>query len=297
MTRLDNNPVMNGDPKPAAPAAPADTRGLAAFIESRAPLFVLTGAGCSTGSGIPDYRDDDGEWKHARPVQYADFVESAHTRRRYWARSVAGWPRLERARPNAAHRALADLEQMGLIHTLCTQNVDALHQKAGSTAVIDLHGRLDSVECLGCESLFSRSRLQQRLSALNPGFDGATAATAPDGDARLERRWDDFVLVNCDHCGGILKPTVVFFGENVPPARVGRAARALERSAGMLVVGSSLMVYSGYRFCRMADKLGLAVAAVNRGRTRADHQLQLKVPAECGTVLAQAAALLGARPA
>lgn len=282
-----------GHAVPAPPDASRGARRLAAFIESRAPLFVLTGAGCSTGSGIPDYRDDDGEWKHARPVQFADFVQSTHTRRRYWARSMAGWPRMERSRPNTAHRALASLERLGLVHTLCTQNVDTLHQKAGSTAVIDLHGRLDGVECLDCESRFARGRLQQKLAVLNPGYDRESVDVAPDGDARLERSFDEFVLVNCDHCGGTLKPSVVFFGENVPPVRVRRATRALEQSGGMLVVGSSLMVYSGYRFCRMADRLGKPLAVVNRGRTRADDQLQLKVSADCGTVLAQAAHLLG----
>jgi len=270
-----------------------DARRLADFIVSHAPLFVLTGAGCSTGSGIPDYRDDDGEWKDARPVQFTDFVQCTHTRRRYWARSMAGWPRMERSRPNAAHRALAGLEQLGLVHTLCTQNVDTLHQKAGSTAVIDLHGRLDNVECLDCETRIPRSRLQHKLSMLNPGYVRATADVAPDGDAHVERSVDEFVLVNCDHCGGTLKPSVVFFGENVPPTRVTRAARALEQSGGVLVVGSSLMVYSGFRFCRLAGKLGKPLAAVNRGRTRADDQLQLKVAADCGPVLEETLRLLG----
>lgn len=280
------------NPSPALTTG-GGTGALAAFAARARRLFVLTGAGCSTGSGIPDYRDDDGEWKHARPVQFTDFVQSTQARRRYWARSMAGWPRMERSRPNAAHRALAHLEQLGLIHTLCTQNVDALHQKAGSTAVIDLHGRLDGVECLECETRLPRGRLQQRLAMLNPGYNEAAAEVAPDGDALLERSFEKLVLVNCDHCGGTLKPSVVFFGENVPPARVKRATRALEQSSGMLVVGSSLMVYSGFRFCRIADKLGTPLAAVNRGRTRADEQLQLKVSMDCGEALERAAGLLG----
>lgn len=260
---------------------------LAGFLESHAPVFVLTGAGCSTGSGIPDYRDDNGDWKHSRPVQYADFVASDHTRRRYWARSLSGWPRVERARPNAAHRALARLERAGLIEAVCTQNVDGLHQKAGSAAVIDLHGRLDRVECLQCEARFSRQMIQDRMLNLNPGYEAADASTAPDGDVLLERSFDDFALLSCDHCGGVLKPSVVFFGENVPSVRVARAMHALERSKGMLVVGSSLMVYSGYRFCRQALALGKPIATVNRGRTRADGDLRLKVSTDCETVLEQ----------
>jgi len=269
-----------------------DACRLAAFIESHAPVFVLTGAGCSTGSGIPDYRDDDGAWKHTRPLQYADFVNSARTRRRYWARSLSGWPRVERSRPNAAHAALAALERAGLVATVCTQNVDALHQKAGSAAVIDLHGRLDGVECLQCDARYSRARIQHQLLHLNPEYRNAEASPAPDGDARLERSFEDFVVVSCDHCGGTLKPSVVFFGESVPAARVARATHALAQARGILVVGSSLMVFSGYRFCRMAAQSAKPAAALNRGRTRADAMLQLKVSADCGPVLDQTARVL-----
>lgn len=276
----------------AAPQVMQQAARLARFIESHAPLFVLTGAGCSTGSGIPDYRNDNGDWKHTRPVQFADFVGSVHARRRYWARSLSGWPRVERSRPNAAHAALAGLERAGLVATVCTQNVDALHQKAGSAAVIDLHGRLDRVECLQCDARFSRARIQRRLLELNPGYQVAEASPAPDGDAHLESAFDDFVVTGCDHCGGLLKPSVVFFGENVPAVRVSRATHALERAGGLLVVGSSLMVYSGYRFCRMAAQAAKPAAAVNRGRTRADAMLQLKIPADCGEVLGSAARLL-----
>lgn len=275
-----------------APEIDIEARRLAGFIESHAPLFVLTGAGCSTGSGIPDYRDDDGEWKHTRPVQFTDFVKSRYVRRRYWARSLAGWPRVAQSRPNAAHLALADLERAGLISAVCTQNVDALHQKAGSTTVIDLHGRLDAVECLHCDARYPRGRIQDELLSLNPSFQPATAGPAPDGDARVESALDDFVVVGCDHCGGPLKPSVVFFGENVPAPRVTRATRALREAGGLLVVGSSLMVYSGYRFCRLAAQAAQPAAAVNRGRTRADPMLQLKVAADCAAVLARVAHLV-----
>ncbi|MGA8259697.1 MAG: NAD-dependent protein deacetylase [Arenicellales bacterium] len=280
---------------PSGRRAPLQADQLAEFIETHAPLFVLTGAGCSTGSGIPDYRDDNGEWKHGKPVQYADFLSSGHARRRYWARSLSGWPRVEGSRPNGAHTALAELERTGLIEVVCTQNVDTLHEKAGSAAVIDLHGRLDSVECLECDARYSRALIQDRLLELNPGYQSAGAASAPDGDVLLDRSFDDFVLVSCDHCGGVLKPQVVFFGENVPAARVERAMNALERSRGMLVVGSSLMVYSGYRFCRRARELGKPVAAVNRGKTRADAAMALKVSMDCEETLQRVAGVLCGR--
>lgn len=287
---------MYSDTRPAAsPAAPEIVQaacGLADFIEAHAPVFVLTGAGCSTASGIPDYRDDNGDWKHSKPVQYADFINCEHTRRRYWARSLSGWPRVARSRPNPAHRALAALERAGLVTMVCTQNVDTLHQKAGSASVIDLHGRLDTVECLQCDARYSRAVVQERLLSLNPDFRAAEADPAPDGDARLESGFDDFTVAGCDHCGGFLKPSVVFFGENVPAPRVARATRGLAQSGGLLVVGSSLMLYSGYRFCRMAAQSAKPAAAINRGRTRADAMLQLKVAADCGGILAQVERLM-----
>jgi NAD-dependent SIR2 family protein deacetylase len=289
-------PVISRDGRSSlrAPEIPASSPAgrLAAFVEALAPLFALTGAGCSTGSGIPDYRDDNGEWKHGKPVQYADFRSSEHARRRYWARSLSGWPRIERSRPNGAHIALAQLERAGLIEAVCTQNVDALHEKAGSTSVIDLHGRLDGVECLECDARFSRALIQERLLELNPGYPAAGTATGPDGDVLLELPFDDFVPASCDHCGGDLKPSVVFFGEGVPVARVERAMFALERSRGMLVVGSSLMVYSGYRFCRRAQDLKKPIAALNRGKTRADGALSLKISMDCEAVLEQVVRIL-----
>ncbi len=258
---------------------------LGAFVRRAPRLFVLTGAGCSTASGIPDYRDESGAWKHKPPVQFGDFIASAATRQRYWARSLVGWTRVAGARPTGAHIALASLERMGAVSTLVTQNVDGLHQRAGSRAVIDLHGRLDTVRCLSCGHCISREALQTELIARNPRWAGATATEAPDGDARLDGPFDDFDVPACARCGGVLKPDVVFFGENVPKARVAACYAALAAADGVLVVGSSLMVFSGFRFCLAAAELGKPLALVNRGKTRADGLAHLKVEGECGDVL------------
>ena len=263
------------------------TAELRDFIERHPRLFVLTGAGCSTASGIPDYRDADGEWKRGRPVMLEDFLRDAHWRKRYWARSVVGWRLMQRARPNDAHHALAALEADGRVVQLVTQNVDGLHQAAGSRNVIDLHGRVDVVRCIGCERRVPRALVQAELVRLNPEFAELAAAAAPDGDAEIEHRdFAAFEVPSCDGCGGLWKPDVVFFGERVPPSRVEAAFAALERADGMLVVGSSLMVYSGYRFARAMADLGRPIAAVNLGRTRADELLTLKVSARCAEALA-----------
>jgi NAD-dependent SIR2 family protein deacetylase len=262
-------------------------RDLRELVESRSRLFVLTGAGCSTGSGIPDYRDADGEWKRGRPVMLQDFLSDEQWRKRYWARSLVGWRRMHAALPNSAHRALAALESGGRVAQLVTQNVDGLHQAAGSRDVIDLHGRVDVVRCLNCERRTPRALLQDELVRRNPGFAALTAAAAPDGDAALELAdFAAFDVPACEACGGLVKPDVVFFGERVPPERVQRAFDALESSDAMLVVGSSLMVYSGYRFVAAMAKLGKPIAAVNLGRTRADELLTLKVSAPCADALA-----------
>ncbi len=257
------------------------------FISRHRRLFVLTGAGCSTASGIPDYRDRDGRWKCRRPVMYQDFVHSAAVRRRYWARSALGWPAVDGAQPNRAHRALAALESAGRLTRLVTQNVDGLHQRAGSRKVIDLHGRLDAVECLHCRETAPRPLFQDRLVDLNPWLTAAASVpAAPDADAHLEAPELASVRIPpCVHCGGPLKPAVTFFGEAVPPERVAAAHEALARADAMLVVGSSLMVYSGYRFCRAAREQGKAIAAVNQGRTRADAELTVKIDDDCGRVL------------
>ena len=255
--------------------------------------FVLTGAGVSTDSGIPDYRDDDGAWKARAPVQYREFVTSDATRRRYWARSMLGYPFMDRARPNAAHHALSELEQRGQLSLLVTQNVDGLHQRAGSHHVVDLHGRLDQVRCLGCEALTERSALQSELLARNPAFAraGEHATMKPDGDAELtDVDYASFEVVPCAACGGMLKPHVVFFGENVPKERVQQAMSALEGSRLLLIVGSSLMVFSGFRFARAAARLGVPIAIVNRGITRADELSAIKVEGDIASVLREVSA-------
>ena len=272
--------------------ATADETPLATFIRRHPRLLVLTGAGCSVASGIPEYRDHDGAWKSRPPVRYADFVASAAVRRRYWARSVFGWARVAGAQPGAVHRALARLERSGHAGAVVTQNVDALHQRAGSRRVIDLHGRLDEVECLECGTRLRRADVQDVLMSWNGPFLaalgktlGAAPAPRPDGDAQVEADFEGFHVPDCPSCGGVLKPAVVFFGENVPRSRVDASLAALAAADALLVVGSSLMVFSGFRFCLAARDLGKPVAAVNLGRTRADELLALKVASDWGTAL------------
>lgn len=253
-------------------------------------VFVLSGAGVSTDSGIPDYRDDRGAWKGRAPIQYRDFVASDAVRRRYWARSMLGFPLMDCAQPNDAHHALAKLERQSRVSLLLTQNVDGLHHRAGSASVVDLHGRLDQVRCLGCGALSARAALQSELVARNPGFAQANAVVKPDGDAELsDVDYQRFEIVACEACGGILKPHVVFFGENVPAERVTLAMAALERAKSMLIVGTSLMVFSGFRFARAAVRFGVPIAIVNRGVTRADDLSMLKIEGNVGAILSKAA--------
>jgi NAD-dependent SIR2 family protein deacetylase len=257
------------------------------FIARHQRLLVLTGAGCSTASGIPDYRDAAGQWKRAQPVTLQDFLASEHTRKRYWARGLVGWRLMRRAQPNDAHRSLANLERSGGIEHLVTQNVDGLHQAAGSRSVIDLHGRVDTVVCLGCKRRSPRESIQTELVARNPAFAALDAHGAPDGDADLEGvDFAAFEVPPCDACGGLLKPDVVFFGESVPAERVRLAMAAADRADALLVVGSSLMVLSGFRFAKAMAAAGKPIAAVNLGRTRADDLLALKVEDRCTDALA-----------
>lgn len=277
--------------------SPDATESLQHWIAARRRVFVLTGAGCSTASGIPDYRDENGEWKRRPPVMILSFRTQDAIYRRYWARAYAGWPRFISAAPSAAHRALAAWEQGGTLAQLVTQNVDGLHQRAGSRAVIDLHGRLDEVVCLGCGARSSREAVQAVMAEANPDWRAGGrhgdrpvrdegVVQAPDGDADIDdRAVTSFEAPRCDRCGGLLKPDVVFFGENVPPERVEDAREALARADGLLVAGSSLMVYSGFRFVRLAHDLGLPIAIVNRGRTRGDDLAALKVEGDVGALL------------
>jgi NAD-dependent SIR2 family protein deacetylase len=259
---------------------------LAAWLGAHAPVLAITGAGVSTASGIPDYRDRDGEWKRQAPIQHRDFVDHTSTRRRYWARSYLGWPHFADTQPNAAHRALAELERLGLVGGIITQNVDRLHQRAGSTHVIDLHGRLDRIECLDCGTVTTRDHLQERLKAANPDWHARLKRIAPDGDADIEDAdYAAFQVPDCEVCGGTLKPSVVFYGGAVPQATRERAMQAALEADAVLVVGSSLMVWSAFRLVRAADEQGTPIAAINQGRTRADDLLEFKWEETSGQAL------------
>ena len=274
----------------------------------RGPAVVLTGAGCSTESGIPDYRGPGTRREEHDPIRYGEFVGDAGTRARYWARSAVGWIRIRDAAPNDAHRALARLEAAGRVRGVITQNVDGLHQAAGSRRVLELHGSLAGVRCLECGQREARGSVQRRLLAMNPGFrerhasrgPGEGAEIAPDGDAEVDRAAArDLVVPGCRRCGGVLKPDVVFFGENVPAERVERAWRMLGEASVLLVAGSSLSVYSGYRFVRRADDDGKPVGIVNLTATRGDDEARVRVAGRVGDVLPRLVdALAGeARPA
>jgi len=263
----------------------ADDR-LREFIDAHPRLFVLTGAGISTDSGIPDYRDDQGAWKRSPPMTLQAFMSGPPARARYWARGMIGWRHFATVQPNLAHHALAAMERRGRVELLLTQNVDGLHEAAGSLNTVDLHGRLDRVRCMQCGDITSREAMQRRLEDDNPAWLSMQATVAPDGDADLDEDFSTFTIPPCTVCGGILKPDVVFFGENVPRARVDTAWAHLGRADAMLVVGSSLMVYSGYRFVLEASRRNLPIASINLGVTRADDLLTLKIERSCAEALA-----------
>jgi len=301
------------------PTSPA-LEQLIGLLSGRRPV-VLTGAGCSTESGIPDYRGTDRHQRTPSPIRYGEFVRSREARRRYWARSAIGWPRMAEARPNPGHAALARLERAGLAVGVITQNVDGLHQEAGTRRLVELHGSLDRVVCLECGGVERRADVQERLLALNPGWaervggrggrrgrgrraaarTGADGQLLPDGDAELRPDGDadlgsadvsSFRLPGCRRCGGVLKPDVVFFGENVPAATVEEAWRLFGEGDLLLVAGSSLTVYSGYRFVRRAAEEGVPVAIVNVGSTRGDQLARLRVDGRTGEVLPRVAGAL-----
>jgi NAD-dependent SIR2 family protein deacetylase len=259
-------------------------------------VVVLTGAGISTDSGIPDYRGPTGAARPASPMTYQTFTRDPVARRRYWARSHLGWRVIARARPNAGHAAVAALQTAGVVRGLITQNVDGLHSAAGATDVVELHGSLDRVVCLDCGRMSSRSDLDQRLRAANPEWQAQVTAINPDGDVELpEAQLDGFRTVDCTACGGMLKPDVVYFGETVPAPRVERCFELVEEAGALLVLGSSLTVMSGYRFVLRAAKLGIPVAIVNAGVTRGDEKADLRLDAPLGTVLPALAAAVASR--
>ena len=277
---------------------PAGRRALAAaevLFGRHGRWAVLTGAGLSAASGIPTYRDDFGTWQRSRPIQHQEFIGDETARRRYWSRSLVGWRHVARSRPNEAHHALARLEAAGRVTTVITQNVDRLHQAAGHRRVIDLHGRLDRVRCLDCGAFSPREGLQGRMERDHPGLGQVDdAELRPDGDAEpASDLAAAFRVPACEACAGVLMPDVVFFGGQVPRPRVERARAAVARADGLMVVGSSLMVYSGFRFCREARELGKPLLIINRGRTRADDLATLKVEADCAEALARLADRIG----
>ncbi len=250
-------------------------------------FLVLTGAGISTSSGIPDYRDSEGVRRGKPPMMYQEFTATPEARRRYWARAMLGWPRVCIAQPNQAHLALATLQQRGRISGLITQNVDTLHDQAGSHDVIELHGSLHRVLCLDCQQRSERNAIQRLMETQNPYLAGVDAVQAPDGDTLLDPAFEArFQVPRCPHCNGQrLKPDVVFFGENVAPPTAAKAMAAVEQADGLLVVGSSLMAYSAFRLCKAMVEQGKPVIAINLGKTRGDELLQVKIEASCERLL------------
>ncbi|MGA4987004.1 NAD-dependent protein deacetylase [Nonomuraea bangladeshensis] len=265
-------------------------------LVGRGGVAVLSGAGLSTESGIPDYRGPTGRARQAEPMTYQRFVASQEARRRYWARSHVGWRQMDLARPNAGHRAVAALERHGLVSGIVTQNVDGLHQAAGADRVIELHGGLDRVMCLSCRERTSRAELDRRLREANPGWAATSDVINPDGDAVLtDEQVAGFRVVDCTGCGGLLKPDVVFFGENVPRPRVDECFAVVESARALLVLGSSLAIRSGLRFVQRAAARGVPIAIVNQGPTGGDADAALLVDAPLGATLTALARRLGAQ--
>ena len=259
-----------------------DLNRLTAFLSASDRVVCLTGAGCSLASGIPTYRRENGDWQGRNPITHQDFLDTFETRQRYWARSFMGWPLMSTARPNPAHRALKELVALGKIETLITQNVDSLHEQAGLTAVEHLHGDLRQVTCLVCGASEPRTQLQVRLAKLNTHLD-LDGEIQPDGDAEIPLEViQQFKIAHCLLCGGTLKPNVVFFGGKVDPTLVQSIYHAIEQTDALWVIGSSLKLFSGYRFCRHAVAFGKPIALLNPGWTRADPIADLKIiqPAE-----------------
>jgi NAD-dependent SIR2 family protein deacetylase len=275
---------VGGQPGGADNGAVTDIDALADLLRG-GEVAILSGAGISTESGIPDYRGPTGMRRRATPMTYQVFTGDAAARRRYWARSHLGWRTIVAARPNDGHRAVAEIEERGLLKGIVTQNVDGLHQSAGARRVVELHGNLARVVCLYCGDQMRRDELHRRLLEANPTFDARVTAINPDGDVELDNH-DDFHTVDCSVCpGGMLKPDVVFFGESVPRERVQQCFDLVESAKALVVLGSSLTVMSGRRFVLRARKHGIPVAIVNQGVTREDDRVDLRIDAPLGEVL------------
>ncbi|MGC0372821.1 NAD-dependent protein deacetylase [Streptomyces sp. SAI-229] len=286
-------PTLSWTPEEDLPPGSTDLAPVADALGAGG-VVVLSGAGLSTESGIPDYRGEGGSLSRHTPMTYQDFTGSERARRRYWARSHLGWRTFRRALPNAGHRAVAAFGRHGLLSGVITQNVDGLHQAAGSEGVVELHGGLDRVVCLSCGDVSRRRELARRLEEANAGFAPVAAGINPDGDADLtDEQVGDFRVVPCAVCGGVLKPDVVFFGENVPPRRVEHCRALVREATSLLVLGSSLTVMSGLRFVRQATRAGTPVLIVNRDPTRGDRHAVTRVALPLGTALTTVADRLG----
>ncbi|MFH8621804.1 NAD-dependent protein deacetylase [Streptomyces vietnamensis] len=290
-------PTLSWTPDEDLPPGTTDLRPVADALDAGGVL-VLSGAGISTESGIPDYRGEGGSLSRHTPMTYQDFTGSAQARRRYWARSHLGWRTFGRALPNAGHLAVAAFARRGLLSGVITQNVDGLHQAAGSGGVVELHGSLARVVCLSCGTYSPRRELAQRLEEANAGFAPVAAGINPDGDADLtDEQVADFRVLPCANCGGVLKPDVVFFGEAVPPSRVEHCRRLVGEATSLLVLGSSLTVMSGLRFVRQAAQAGTPVLIINRDPTRGDRHALTRIALPLGTALTTLADRLGIPPA
>ncbi|MFJ2294943.1 NAD-dependent protein deacetylase [Streptomyces sp. NPDC087894] len=286
-------PTLSWTPTEGLPPATMDLEPVAEAL-SAGGVLVLSGAGISTESGIPDYRGEGGSLSRHTPMTYQDFTGGAQARRRYWARSHLGWRTFGRARPNAGHRAVAAFGRHGRLSGVITQNVDSLHRTAGSEDVVELHGSLDRVVCLSCGAFSPRRELARRLEEANAGFSPVAAGINPDGDADLtDEQVGDFHVVPCTVCGGILKPDVVFFGESVPPQRVEHCRALVREASSLLVLGSSLTVMSGLRFVRQAAEAGKPVLIVNQDPTRGDRHAVTRVALPLGAALTAVAGRLG----
>lgn len=269
---------------------PSSISELTDLVKNHLPVVVLTGAGISTDSGIAAYRDQTGKWVHAKPVQAKDFLEHAAVRQRYWYRSMLGWPTFHQARPNLSHEILATLEEHKIVSCVITQNVDGLHLQSGSRNVIELHGSLANAICLSCGQLMPRADIQELLLDRNPSFQAQEFSPGADGDATPHGHSkandpDAFQIINCPTCDGLLKPDVVFYGENVPVSRVSHCMEQLSHAGMLLCLGTSLTVFSGFRFCRAAHRANQPVAIVNLGATRADEIATCTISHDCASVL------------